>query len=301
MQYPRVEISLQAAQRLSGEDVEFDGDQRTRLRIGQPVRGDDAADTVGQVPARGPDRGDLAVLAEPVGHLAVAAGDFGFDDAEVQRGDAGDGVHLGHQLTQGVCGDEVNALVDERVHGRRPFAAAFQDSLDAAAGQVRILFLARQPELLGDDAGVQHEPRVVLAGLRDVLQGAEGVKSRIQRDGQTLAVGIEPQRGRSRQNANPVMRPDRIVVGDALDVVPHPVLVDHAGACGLGDLQHPAVHVRWHAAEQLLGHPPHPLGPVLADELMVAPDPAAGDDDRLGAELELAQRIPRRRRASDLR
>ena len=48
-EHPAIEVGFQAAQRLSGQDVQLDRDQRTRLRVGEPVRGDDAADPVGQV------------------------------------------------------------------------------------------------------------------------------------------------------------------------------------------------------------------------------------------------------------
>ena len=85
-------------------------------------------------------------------------------------------------------------------------------------------------------------------------------------------------------------RPDRVVVGDALGVVPHPVAVDDVCAGRLGDADHPAVDVRGHAAEQLFGHPAHPLRPVLAHQVVVAADAATGDDHRLCAEIRSRRR-----------
>ena len=76
-------------------------------------------------------------------------------------------------------------------------------------------------------------------------------------------------------------RPDRIVVGDPLGVVPHPVAVDDTCACALGDPDHPAVDVGGHPAQQLIGHPAHPFGPVLPDQIVITADTPAGDDDRL--------------------
>lgn len=93
------------------------------------------------------------------------------------------------------------------------------------------------------------------------------------RNRQPLAVRIQPQRRRARDDANSVQRPDRVVVGDALGVVPHPVRVDHPRAGLLRDADHPAVDVCRHAAEQLLGHAAHPLRPILAHQLVVPPMP----------------------------
>ncbi len=92
--------------------------------------------------------------------------------------------------------------------------------------------------------------------------------------------------------------PDRIVVGDAFGVMPHSVAVDDVGAGGLGDADHAAVDVGRDTAEQLLGNPAHASRPVLADEVVVAADAAAGHDHRRCAELEVADDVPRRRCAA---
>ena len=93
----------------------------------------------------------------------------------------------------------------------------------------------------------------------------------------------------------PCIGPDRVVVGDALGVVPHPVAVDDVRARGLADPDHPAVDVGGHPAQQLFGHPAHPLRPVLPNQVVVTADAAAGDDHRLRTELELADDVSRRR------
>ena len=62
-------------------------------------------------------------------------------------------------------------------------------------------------------------------------------------------------------------------------------------ACALGDADHPAVDVGGHPAQQLIGHPAHPFGPVLPDQIVITADPPTGDDDRLGAELEVAEGV----------
>ena len=95
-----------------------------------------------------------------------------------------------------------------------------------------------------------------------------------------------------------MQRPDRVVVGDALGVVPHAITVDDAGAGRLGDAQHPAVDMRGHPAEQLFGYPTHPRRPVLAHQVVVTADAAAGHHDGLGAELEVADDLPGRRDAA---
>ena len=93
-------------------------------------------------------------------------------------------------------------------------------------------------------------------------------------------------------------RPDRIPVLDPLRVVPHPVRVDHVRAGGLRDLDHAAVDVGGHAGEHPGRRLAEALGPAAAHELLVAADPARADDHRAGAELELADHVPRARAAA---
>src|SRR5690606_213147 len=98
---------------------------------------------------------------------------------------------------------------------------------------------------------------------------------------------VEPQRRRAGQDTDAVLGPHRVVVGDALGVVPHAVAVDDVPAGLLGDLEHPAVDVRGHTTEHVLRRLPHPLRPVLLHEVVVAADTAGGHDDGSGGELEV--------------
>ena len=115
----------------------------------------------------------------------------------------------------------------------------------------------------------------------DVLQRAERVEAGEQRRGQPVPVGVEPQAARAGEDADAVLRPDGRVVGDALGVVPHAVLVHHRGARRLrgGD----AGAVTWSGTPDSIraGSRPADGGPVGADQVMVGADPAGRDDDRL--------------------
>ena len=61
-EHAALEVGLKPAERLAGEQVEPDGDQRPGLRVEQPVRLGDARDLVGEVLPRHADRHDLRVL-----------------------------------------------------------------------------------------------------------------------------------------------------------------------------------------------------------------------------------------------
>lgn len=92
--------------------------------------------------------------------------------------------------------------------------------------------------------------------------------------------------------------PDRVPVLDALGVVPHPVAVDVVRARLLGDAEHQPVDMGGDAGEHLLGRGAQPLGPLGADEVVVAADAAGGDDHRLGLQLEGAGGLPAARGAA---
>ena len=81
--------------------------------------------------------------------------------------------------------------------------------------------------------------------------------------------------------------PDRVPVVDALHVVPHAVAVDLVGARALCDLEHPPVDVRGHAREHLRRRLAQALGPLLAHQVVVAPDAAGGEHHGLGGQVEL--------------
>ena len=86
--------------------------------------------------------------------------------------------------------------------------------------------------------------------------------------------------------------PHRVPVVDALDVGPHPVLVDHRRAGVLGDALHPSVDMGGHAGDEVLGRGADAVGgPVAPHQLVVVADAAGGDDDRRCAEVELARGV----------
>ena len=139
---------------------------------------------------------------------------------------------------------------------------------------------------------VSTNQRVVVAGAHDVLEGAEGVEAREQRNGQPLAGRVEPQRRRPRQDADAVAaaRPGSQFV-HALDVVPHPVAVDEAAAGLLGDRQHATVDVRGHSAEHVLRRSPRRAGQFLRTRSWLPPMPPLVTIDRLRANGEVADHV----------
>ncbi|CAM5478386.1 hypothetical protein SFUMM280S_10952 [Streptomyces fumanus] len=124
-----------------------------------------------------------------------------------------------------------------------------------------------------------------------VPEGAQGVVAGQAGVGQAAAERVEPQGGRSGQDADAVAGPDRVPVADALGVVPHPVAVDQADPGGLADAEHPAVDVGGDAGDHLGGRGAQTGGPVAADQVVVGADAAGGDDHGLGGQLERAGRV----------
>ena len=59
----------------------------------------------------------------------------------------------------------------------------------------------------------------------------------------------------------------------------------------LRDADHPAVDVGRYPTEHLPGDAAHSRGPVLAHQIVVAADAAAGHDHRRRTEFELAQSV----------
>ncbi len=242
---PGGQVGLQAAEGLAGQDGQPYGDQRAGLGVQDPVRGGRADQPVAEVPAGAVDGRHLEVLGERVGDLPVAGDDLPADGLLVEQVLLRDGVHAAHQGGQVALDDEVDAVVHEGPdRSRHRLAGAVDDAADRLPGEVGVLLGAGQAELLADDALVEDEPGVVVAGPHDVFERAEGVEAGEERYGQPSAGGVQPERGGAGQDADAVPGPDRVPVLDALGVVPHAVLVDVAGARVLGDAEHQAVHVR---------------------------------------------------------
>ena len=89
-----------------------------------------------------------------------------------------------------------------------------------------------------------------------------------------------------------MLRPDRRVVRDALDVVPHAVAVDRAGSRPLGDAHAASIDGCRDTAQHVGRCCAHPLGPCRADQLVVAADAAGGHDDRGGSQVEAIDDVP---------
>src|SRR5690606_33693545 len=178
---------------------------------------------------------------------------------------------------------------------------ALEQQRHILAREVGILLAARERELLLDDLLREYEPAVVVTGLPQVLEGAEGVEAGKERRRQALARRIQPDAGRPGEDADAVPRPDGIPVLDALHVVPHAVAVHEAPARALTDGEHPAVDVCWHTGEHVLGGRTESCGPLRTHHVVVASDAAGSDDDGCRPRLELpgdpaaASRTPGRR------
>ena len=141
-----------------------------------------------------------------------------------------------------------------------PFA---EELADGPSGQVAVLFRTGQTELRPERFLIQQEPGVRMAGRGDVAQRAEGVEAGKQWDREAVTSGIQPERARPGQDPDAVARPDGGVIGDALGVVPHAVLVDEPAAGRVGDPEHQAIRRVRHSGQQLLGRPPKVSGQNL--------------------------------------
>ncbi len=295
---PPREVRLQPAERLAGEDVEANGDERARLGVEQAVRRRDADQPVTAVAPGAAHRGDLGVLAEVVVDLVVACRDRAPQRVGVDESLARELVHPCGEPLERVGDDEVLAVPLERLDGGRGALARPAEHLPhVLVGEVGVLLRAGEGELLLDDALVEHEPRVVVAAAHDVPQGAEGVEPREEGRREAPALRVEPQRRRARQHPDAVVVPHGVPVAQPLRVVPHPVGVDDPAPGGLRDAEHPAVDVGGHARDHPGGRRPEPLRPGPAHEVVVPADAAARDDDGLGGDLEVAGLLTARRPA----
>jgi hypothetical protein len=243
-------------------------------------------------------RRDLQVLGEVVVQLAIALLDLTTHQGDVHRGVRRQAVHPGDELLDGVGHDEVLPVGLEGLDRARGALGEplLDERLDTPAGQVGVLLLPGQGELLLDDRLGQHEPGVVVAAAPQQLERPQRVEARQPRNRQAPSGTVEPHRRRTGQDPDAVHGPDGVEVLDALDVVPHAVTVDVAGAGLLGDAEHASVHVLRDAGDHVLGGSAEALRPVGADQIVVAADAARRDDDRLSGHRELPDRRPGGRR-----
>ena len=89
-----------------------------------------------------------------------------------------------------------------------------------------------------------------------------------------------------------MLRPHGRVVLDALNVVPHAVAIDESGSRGLGNLEHPAVDMGRNPGKHRLRGCAQAFWPLFANQVVVAADAAAGDDDSARAVLEIGYEVP---------
>ncbi len=184
-EHPRIEIGLEPAQRLAGQDVELHRNQGPMLGIENPVRFCGADQPVADIFPRVVDVHHLRVLDVRICDLAVARLDLDLQIFKLQEIVANKRIHGGHKLGEVVAHDEIHALGLERFDrsGCTLVDGAPRGHPPALAGQIGILLRARQREFLLDDALGEHEPGIVVTGGYDVLQLAERVGAGKQRRG----------------------------------------------------------------------------------------------------------------------
>ncbi|AFD27000.1 hypothetical protein DGo_PA0114 (plasmid) [Deinococcus gobiensis I-0] len=113
------------------------------------------------------------------------------------------------------------------------------------------------------------------------------------RKGQPLTGRVQPQAGGTGQDADAVIRPDRIPVAQAFGVVPHPVRIDEPRPGILHDFLHGPVHMPGYAGHHKIGRRTQPLGgPVFPHEGVVAPDPTGGHQHGLGIQGKVTHDDP---------
>ena len=226
-QDPRVEVGLQPAERLAGEDVQPHRDQRAGLGVEEPVRGRDPDQPVAAV-ARG-RRGSPSTCRSLVNALSISrsrATIGALDVVEVSSGCVGERVHArrparaGRRRTTKSSPCCLNASTGAGAPGRtRP--STCRTSL---AGEVGVLLRAGERELLLDDLLGQHEPGVVVPGGAGCARACRGCRSR-----GTAAPGSRRPVASSHSDDGPgrIRMPCPGQIGsqlrDALGVVPHPV------------------------------------------------------------------------------
>src|SRR5215203_2060683 len=297
-QDPTAEVGLQAAERLSSENVQPYGYQRAartrtaRLgiaRIKQLVRGHDPDQPIAQEPPCGRRGHHLRILSQAATHLKIAFCDHPVQILNLDPPLTHKLIHSGGEVAYRVRPHEVLSPVQEPLNLRgRTGSQPTGQQPQVLAGQVGVLLGAGQSELRTYRCLVEHKPRVVMAAGCEVAQRTEGVEAWKQRRGKTTTTGIKPERRRSRQDADAVVAPDRSVIDDAFRVVPHPVWVDQPAPRSLGHLKHGAVDVIRHPGDEMVRRVAELPRPDPPHEVEVAADPATGHDHCLSDQMEVA-------------
>ena len=231
------------------------------------MRSGGAHDLIAQESARDADVVDLRVFAQRVVQLRVAVLDEGAQCVKFNALVTSDLVHAVDELVQAVRDDPVDAMVHKRLDCHVRAGTQLAGELpEFLVREIRVLLRAGEDELFIRDSLVEHEPGIAVAGAADMRERGQVVGAGEQVGGQALALRVEPEAGRSRDNADAVAGSDGIPVGHAFRVVPHAVRVDQVGVGRSRDVDAPAIHVRRHAGDHVFrARSPAILRPHFAD------------------------------------
>src|SRR5579872_4652436 len=125
---------------------------------------------------------------------------------------------------------------------------------------------------------------MIMTGPPQVVDRPGRIKPGIKRPRKPRAPSVKPHRGRSRQDANAMIFPDRRPVCDSFRIMPHPVRIDKVSSGILYNTEHSAVDVLRHAPQHVGRGCPEVGRPVPSDKLEVAADASGSDNYRLCTE-----------------
>src|SRR5690606_28716431 len=136
------------------------------------------------------DRHHLSILGVAVDDLAISRFDLITDMVRLQKFLSRQTVHFCNELIQCSGCDEICSVIEKGLDRRRwRFTeATFKQKLPVFAGEVRILFRSGQRELFADDFFGQDEPRIVVAGRKNMFERAKSVEARKIGSGKTIAL-----------------------------------------------------------------------------------------------------------------
>ncbi|MNU67584.1 hypothetical protein D3C71_569260 [compost metagenome] len=131
------------------------------------------------------------------------------------------------------------------------------------------------------------------AAFAQHFKRAERIETRHGGGGEAVSIRIAPEGRGTGQNADPVTRPDRIMVFHALGIMPHAVTIDDGSAGRFRNGDHAAIHMRGNTADHACGRRAQPFHrPVAPHQLLIAADAAGTDDDRRSGESKIALLFP---------
>src|SRR4051794_18459283 len=110
---------MQPAQCFSGQDMQFDGNQRTIIRIKQSMKRYSPRQPVTDISPCIVDSGYLRILGVAIGNFTVARFHLVADMSEVQQILTRQPVHFEDKFVKVGRGDEILAMIDESLNRRR--------------------------------------------------------------------------------------------------------------------------------------------------------------------------------------